>query len=81
MLMETIFDVVIRRDAKVTLHQFINYFKGFVNVIEVYFLVLAGWFFSFAFAAEATTYVVIVPLLTGEGSATFFCCAATLFRE
>ena len=69
--METIFDVVIRRDAKVTLHQFINYFKGFVNVIEVYFLVLTGRFFSFAFAAEATIYVVIVPLLA-DGSATFF---------
>ncbi len=32
MLMETIFDVVIRRDAKVTLHRFINYFKGFEKV-------------------------------------------------
>ena len=32
MLMETIFDVVVRRDAKVTLHRFINYFKGFEKV-------------------------------------------------
>ena len=30
--METIFDVVMRRDAKVTLHRFINYFKGFEKV-------------------------------------------------
>ena len=32
MLMETIFDVVMCRDAKVTLHRFINYFKGFEKV-------------------------------------------------
>ena len=30
--METIFDVVMRRDAQVTLHRFINYFKGFGKV-------------------------------------------------
>ena len=30
--METIFNVVMRRDAKVTLHRFINYFKGFEKV-------------------------------------------------
>ena len=30
--MESIFDVVMRRDAKVTLHRFINYFKGFEKV-------------------------------------------------
>ena len=45
--------------------------KVFVKVIEVYFLVLASQFFSFAFAAEATIHDVIVPLLA-EGSATFF---------
>jgi hypothetical protein len=38
-----------------------------VKVIGVYFWVLAGWFFSFAFAAEATIYVVVVPLFVGEG--------------
>ena len=32
MLIDTIFDVVMRRDAKVTLHRFINYFKGFEKV-------------------------------------------------
>jgi len=30
--METIFGVVMRRNAKVTLHRFINYFKGFEKV-------------------------------------------------
>lgn len=30
--METIFGVVMRRDAKVTLHRFIDYFKGFERV-------------------------------------------------
>jgi hypothetical protein len=34
-----------------------------VKVIDVYFLVLASQFFFFAFAAEATIYDVIVPLL------------------
>jgi hypothetical protein len=46
-----------------------------------YFLVLAGWFFSFAFAAETTIYVVVVPLLVGGGSATFSCCVARLLGE
>jgi hypothetical protein len=52
-----------------------------VKVIGVYFLVLAGWFFSFAFAAEAAVCVVVVPLLADGGSATFFCCVARLLGE
>ena len=52
-----------------------------MKVIGVCFLALAGWFFSFAFAAEATIYVVFVPLFVGEGSATFFCCVARLLGE
>jgi hypothetical protein len=35
------------------------------------FLALAGWFFSFAFAAEATIYDVVVPLLAVEGQRLF----------
>ena len=48
--------------------------KGFVKVIEVYFLVLASRFFSFAFAAEATIYLVIVPLLANGVSDFFLFC-------
>jgi len=48
--------------------------KGFVKVIEVYFLVLASRFFYFAFAAEAAIYLVIVPLLANGVSEFFLFC-------